>query len=124
MLEKGAINLVPPSQGQFLSNISLILKKDPGYFRPIINLKRLNLSIPYQKFKMETLKDLKDILREGDYMCKIDLKDAYSIPLDKGSQKYVRFPWQGNLYEFQCLMFGLGPAPRVFTKLLKVPSPS
>ena len=27
----------------------------------------------------------------------------------------------GNLYEFLCLCFGLGPAPRIFPKLLKVP---
>ena len=27
--------------------------------------------------------------------------------------------WSGNLYEFLCLYFSLGPAPRIFTKLLK-----
>jgi len=55
-------------------------------------------------------------------MIKIDLKDAYfSIPLFQESKKFVRFAWEGNIYEFQCLMFGLGPAPRIFSKLLKVP---
>lgn len=55
-------------------------------------------------------------------MCKSDLKDAYfSIPLYKESQEYVQFQWEGNLYQFQCLCFGLVPAPPVFTKLLKVP---
>ena len=34
---------------------------------------------------------------------------------------FVRFAWSGNLYEFLCLCFGLGPAPRIFSKLLKVP---
>ena len=28
---------------------------------------------------------------------------------------------QGDSYEFMCLCFGLGPAPSVFTKLLKIP---
>jgi len=61
-------------------------------------------------------------LQEGDYMCKLDLKDAYfSVPLHKDSQKFVRFLWEGNLYQFLCLCFGLGPAPRIFTKLLKIP---
>ena len=32
-------------------------------------------------------------------------------------KKYVRFLWSGSLYEFLCLCFGLGPAPRIFTKL-------
>ena len=55
-------------------------------------------------------------------MCKMDLKDAYfSVPLNTRSRKLVRFQWKGTLYEFLCLAFGLGPAPRVFTKLMKVP---
>ena len=55
-------------------------------------------------------------------MCKIDLKDAYFIvSLSKESQKLVRFQWEGSLHEFLCIYFGLGPAPRAFTGLLKVP---
>ena len=64
---------------------------------------------------MEGLHCLKYVLQKGDHMCKIDLKDAYfNIPLHKDSQKLVRFLWAGNLYDFQCLCFGLGPAPRIF----------
>ena len=37
------------------------------------------------------------------------------------SRKYIRFIWEGNLYEFLCLCFGLGPAPLIFTKLMKIP---
>ena len=55
-------------------------------------------------------------------MAKLDLKDAYfCVPLHKQSQKFVRFQWDGKLYGFLCLYFGLGPAARIFTKLLKVP---
>uniref|UniRef100_A0A7M5U2R2 Reverse transcriptase domain-containing protein n=1 Tax=Clytia hemisphaerica TaxID=252671 RepID=A0A7M5U2R2_9CNID len=32
-----------------------------------------------------------------------------------------RFRLKGKLYEFLWLCFGLGPVPRIFTKLLKVP---
>ena len=122
MLEKGAIVRTSYSRGQVLSNIFLREKKEKGEFRPIINLKGVNEHIPYQKFKMESIKNLRSLLKEGDFMVKIDLKDAYySIPLNTNSRKFVRFEWQGNLYEFTCLMFGLGPGPRIFTKLLKVP---
>ena len=70
---------------------------------------------------MEGLQSLKYMLQKGDYMCNLDLKDAYfSVPLEKNSRQFVRFRWSGNLYELLCLCFGLGPALRIFTKLLKV----
>ena len=63
---------------------------------------------------------LKDILKKGDYMVKIDLKDAYlTVPIWQNHQKYLRFLWRDSLLEFACLPFGLASAPRVFTKLLK-----
>ena len=121
MLGKGAIRLAIPKEDQILSNIFL-RPKTTGGDRPILNLKELNQFVPYQHFKMEGLKDLKTMVQQGDLFCKIDLKDAYyTVPLSTKSRKYVRFKWRGNLYEFLCLAFGLGPAPRVFTKLLKIP---
>ena len=48
-------------------------------------------------------------------MCKKDL------PITQKYRKYPRFKWEGSLYEFLCLCFGLGPAPLKFTKLMKVP---
>ena len=92
MLEKGAIVKVKPEKGQFLSTIFLRGKKEPGKFRPIINLRQLNKNVPYQKFKMESLKDLKNLLKERDFMVKIDLKDAYfTVSLNQESGKFVRF---------------------------------
>ena len=122
MLRKGAIMKCSQDLGKgFISNLFLVGKKGGGY-RPVINLKHLNFFIHYQHFKMEGLHHLKFMLRKGDYMCKLDLKDAYfSVPLHLSSRKLVRFRWSGKLYEFLCLCFGLGPAPRIFTKLLKVP---
>ena len=121
MLEKGAIRKTSHCQGQILSNIFLREKKE-GTFRPIIDLKKVNNFIPYQKFKMESLKNIRSLLQPGDFLVKIDLKDAYfTVPINPKSRKFVRFLWEGEVYEFLCLMFGLGPAPRIFTKLMKVP---
>ena len=64
---------------------------------------------------------MKYLLKENDFPWKIDLKDAYfSVALCMSSRKFVRFIWLGNLYEFLCPCFGLGPALK-FSKLLKVP---
>ena len=95
--------------------------KDGGH-RPVINLTFLNSFIPYQHFKMVGMYLIKDLLQEHDFLIKIDPEDVYfGIPLDKSSRKYIRFQWEGNLQEFLCLCFGLGPAPLIFTKLLKTP---
>ena len=71
---------------------------------------------------MEGLHCLGFLLKQNDFLCKIDLKDAYFvILLSKQSSKYVRFKWSVNFYEFLCLCFGLGSTPKAFTKLLKIP---
>ena len=52
-------------------------------------------------------------------MASIDLKDTYfSVIMAQQVRKLLRFSWQGQIYEFQCLPFGLSSAPRVFTKLM------
>ena len=48
--------------------------------------------IPYCHFKVEGLQNMKYMLQKGDYMCKLDLKDAYfSVSLEKISRQFVRF---------------------------------
>ena len=60
-----------------MSSLFLISIKDGGN-RSVINLKALNVFIPYKNFKMEGLHCLKYVFQKKDYMCKIDLKDPYS----------------------------------------------
>ena len=68
MLKKAAIRKVQPSQGEFVSNLFLLKKKDVGQ-RPVINLKQLNAYIPHCDFKMEGLQNLNYVLQKRDYMC-------------------------------------------------------
>ena len=119
LVEKRAIEIVSPMSNQFISHMFLVPKKDGG-MRPVINLRALNNFIIYQHFKMEGLYMVKDLLIQGDWMCKIDLKDAYlTMNIDLESRKYLRFQWQNKLFQFNCLPFGLASAPRVYTKLMK-----
>ena len=111
MVTKGAIVPVAPCKGQFLSQLFLVLKKD-GSARPVVNLKALNKFITRKKFKMEGARLLRDLLRPGDWMASIDLKDAYfSVTMAQQDRKLLWFSWQGQIYEFQCLPFGLSSAP-------------
>ena len=83
LLEKGAIVQVPQDEVAqcFLSSVFTVPKKGGGRC-PIINLKSLNKFIPHHHFKMESIQSLKDIILRGDYMIKLDLKDAFfSVPI-------------------------------------------
>ena len=60
------------------------------------------------------------MIRKGCWFAKIDLKDAfYSVGIAKFDRKYLKFEWEGKLYEFTCLPNGLSTASRIFTKVLK-----
>ena len=119
LLDKQAVHQISASDiAGFISSLFVVPKKDGGN-RPVVNLKPLNQFLVYEHFKMEGIHMLRDLLRQGDYLVKIDLKDAYlTVPIWKGHQKYLRFLWKETLLEFACLPFGLA-APRVFTKLMK-----
>ena len=120
MSKKGAIHQVQTTKAEFLSNIFLFSKKDGGN-EPVINLNYLNSFIPYQRFKMEGVHLIKD-LQVNDFKIRIDLKEAYfGMPLHKDTKKSIMFNSEGNLYKFMSRCFGLGPAPPIFTKLLKIP---
>lgn len=41
------------------------------------------------------------------------------MPIHNSSKKYLRCRFQGSIFEFQRLPFGLSIAPFVFTKLMK-----
>ena len=69
---------------------------------------------------MEGIHLIQMLLQEGDLMVKLDLKDAYyPISIDHSHRKYLAFQFQGVTYQFNCLLFGLTSAPRVFTKIMK-----
>ena len=94
-------------------------KKDARQ-RPVINLKRLNLSVKTEHLKMEGIHMLKDLPKAGDWMAKINLKDAYfMIPNAQEDRELLRFEWTGKAYQFKLLPFGLSLAPWVFTKTMR-----
>lgn len=102
-----------------LCGIFLIPKKTGG-FRPIINLKSLNKFLLYRHFRMEGIQTLRHIVRKGDWLAKIDLKDAYlTVPIKPDFRKFLCFKWEGKFYSFVSMPFGLASAPRAFTKLLR-----
>ena len=67
----------------------MIPKKD-GSMRPVINLKPFNKFIANQHFKMEGIHKVKELLGEGDWMCSVDLKDAYlSVAIAEHHRRFL-----------------------------------
>lgn len=119
LLNKGAVSRCVPCKGQFLSTYFLVEKPNKDK-RFILNLKKLNEFIAAPHFKMEDSKAALRLLHRFAFMASIDLKDSYFlVSVHKEFRKYLRFKFNGYLYEFNCLPFGLCTAPYVFTKLLK-----
>ena len=60
----------------------------------MVNLKALKRFIVEEHFKMEGFHVIKDLVRPGDWLAKLDLKDAYFLV--PNHQKYLQFYWQGD----------------------------
>lgn len=96
-----------------------VKKKQAGKFRPIVNLIPHNQFVRYRHFKMDILESVRYLVREGDKMVKIDLKDAYyTVAFEKAHHKYLRFHWRGQVYEFSCRAFCLAPAPKTLKVIM------
>ncbi len=78
LLEKGAIEIIPPAQSEsgFYSRYFLIPKKDGG-LRPILDLRLLNSVLMKRSFRMITLKQILSQICPGNWFMSLDLKDAY-----------------------------------------------
>ena len=105
-------------QGEFISHIFLNPKSD-GSFRLNLNLKPLNEHIPCVHFKMSTIGSELNLITKDYYMANIDIKDAYySVPILDKQQKYLKFKFKGQLYQFTWLPNGLSSGPTGPERLL------
>lgn len=120
ILVKQAVEVVQTKTNcQFVSHLFVRPKKDGG-MRPIFNLKTLNPFVVYNHFKMEGFQVVKNLIQRRDWLCKVDLKDAYfCIPICKDHRKYLRFQYKGKMLQYKGLPFGLASGPRLFTKIMK-----
>lgn len=119
LLQKKAIQKCQSAEGQFISKIFLVPKSSGGY-RLVLNLKKLNEFVTTEHFKIEDHKTVLKSITKDCYMATIDLTDAYYlIPVREEDRIFLRFFFEGVLYQFCVLPFGLSSAPYVFTKILK-----
>lgn len=122
LLRKGAIEHVDPQdyQSGFYSTYFLVKKKDGG-FRPILDLRGLNRHLKHLPFRMLRIKDVIQAVTPQAWFTSVDLKDAYfHVPVARDHRRFLRFAFQGRVYQYCVLPFGLSLAPRVFTRCVQI----
>ncbi len=120
LLEKGAIEIVPPAQSEsgFNSRYFLFPQKDGG-LQPILDLRLLNYALMKRSFRMITLKQILWQICPGDWFMSLDLKDAYfHIQVAPHHRQFLRFAFEEVAYQYKVLLFGLSLAPHTFTRCM------
>ena len=122
-LSKGAVRKLSKEEAKnspgFYSKLFAVPKPN-GTWRMIIDMRQLNHHISKQKFRMQGLKDVRNVLKQNMYGCIIDISDAYyHVSIHKKSRKYTRFILDGDIYEYLGLPMGLTCSPRIFTRVSK-----
>ncbi len=113
LLQKKVIAKSVHQEGEFISNIFLREKRDKNKFRMILNLSHLNKFTETQHYKMETLLSTLALIVPGALLLSMDFQDAYySVSIFPPHRKYLKFTFEGQLYEFTVLPMGLADAPR------------
>ncbi|XP_040215566.1 coiled-coil domain-containing protein 134 isoform X1 [Rana temporaria] len=123
-LEEQVVVRVPTKEigGGFYSHI-FVVRKPSGKFRLILNLKPLNVSVRYKRFRMDSIYSVKALHPPNCFMASIDLKDAYlHIPIAEDHQRFLRLAIDTGEevlhLQFRALPFGLSSSPRIFTKVM------
>ncbi len=121
LLEMDAIAPVNRESDQFVSQIFLVTNKDLSK-RAILNVKKINDQyLPKKHFKMETLQTILPLIRKNDWFGSWDLRKGYfNVAVHPAHRKFFCFEFEGQRYQFKCLVMGLSLAPLFFTKLMAV----
>ena len=81
----------------------------PNEYRLCLDLRNLNKATSVTKYSMATLGSMLDILgsKAKKYFTSLDMKDGYfQLALEKSSQPYTGFMWQGRNYCFKRAAMG------------------
>jgi hypothetical protein len=119
----GAIAALPPGfPTPFgIQPLHMILK--PGRKpRLVIDLSRnLNQHLAYEYFSYSSVRDAMELSTPHCWYSKLDLSNCFlSFPLHPSALPYFIFRFEGQLYQFVRMPFGLCSAPRICTEMLAV----
>ena len=85
--------------------------------RMIFDGRYINLWLKYKRFKYETVQDVLNYVAEGGYGSVSDYKAGYHHIACPALSEYLGICWEGQVYTYQCLPFGVSLACRLFTEI-------
>ena len=75
--KQGVVEFAEHEEGEFISRVFLVKKRDGKEFRLILDLSELNEDfVEYKKFKMETFKSIMRLVTPGCWFYNIDFSDG------------------------------------------------
>jgi hypothetical protein len=120
LLNSGALE--PASSDRYVTRAFLVDKPgQPGKYRLVIDLRWVNKHLRAQTMRMETLKSLRHLAQEGDFLFSLDLADGFHcVPVHQNDRQYLTIHVDGyGLMQFAALPFGLSASPFVFCKVMR-----
>lgn len=94
--------------------------KKKNKLRLIVDLRYVNSFTEPQKFRYEDLSTLSEIIKPGDHMISIDLKDSFHhIPVNEESSEYIGIEFENKYYIWNVLPFGYKLSPFFFCKTMR-----
>jgi len=118
LLSKRAFEEVKDHKGTY--SLLFLVPKKSGGCRPVFDLSFLNKHLIIPRFKMESAVTIQRDMTKGTWAISLDIKDAYlHVPIRPTDRKYLKFGFQGRVYQFNVLPFGVAIAPYVFTRIVR-----
>ena len=120
-VKDGSYVKVPREHLKGICPLQVVKHPVSGKKRLVQDLRWINGHLPNVKFRMESLhKELGDVVQPMDKLFTTDIAKAYyCLAMHPDAQQYLGWEWKGEYYMPTCLVFGLAPAPRIFTKIMR-----
>ena len=108
------------SDADYVSPMFLVPKKGGGW-RLVVDLRWLNEHCEERTCAYESLKAVRRLARQGDFMFSWDVEDGfYHLSVHESERKFFTFRVGDRLMRCACLPMGWRASPYYFTKLMRV----
>ena len=125
LLVFGAVEKIAAEAAFFVSPLGVVEKPSSTpqkrKYRLIHDLRALNKLLKKFKFALPSLGQFRHLLRARDWLFSIDLTSAYyHLEICKEHRQYFAFEFEGSVYQWVAMPFGLSVAPYLYTRVTSI----